>query len=206
MNRTNSIYPPVSTLSKGKAYHEAGHALLATIFEMEIVKVSIETVDDKGGCTVYKAPHPVILRQRGVFYEGTIEQDAWRCHNVMITLAGEVAQREFCPESILPSQFVFDRQEANLLVKRICYGSPCSMEAKLSSLYEYTRQIIQNPLRVGGLHALASALLASEEISGLEVWHIIRGAIADPIQAAGPSDRGAFNSACPHCAEYDQFD
>src|SRR4051812_33613959 len=65
-----------ASLKKGYAYHEAGHAVLQLVYGLNVTRVSILPIGkDKGGVTQAEGPHPVILNQLGVQFEGTVARD-----------------------------------------------------------------------------------------------------------------------------------
>jgi hypothetical protein len=192
-------------VNKGKAYHEAGHAVLQHLFRMDLTNVSIQPVSDLiGGVSQAQAEHPVILSLKGAYFNGTPEHDRRTCHRIMIALGGEAAQREFFEESVEDFHAAFDRREVKELIRdwdRL--ASQAEREEKVDELYECTRQLLTNPLCVGAVEAVARALLAERQLTGTQAKALIRNAITKAKQEAVASGKASPKLECPHCAEYD---
>jgi hypothetical protein len=196
--------------NRGYAYHEAGHAILFRVFGLTLTNISILPVNDAaGGQTQALGQHPVILQQMGVFYEGTPEQDQYICHHIMITQGGEVAQTEFCPESLQDYHARFDRLAVERLIKKWDRSASLfEMEEKIKELYRDTRQLLRNPLCVAAIHAVAGALLEQKQLTGEQARTLIHDAMIEATNAAKVSGEPPLELKCPHCANarYDKFD
>jgi len=191
-------------LNKGKAYHEAGHAVLHLIFGMRLEDVSIvPTGELVGGTTQFREQHPVVLSGKGVYCEGTIERDRYICHGIMATQAGEVAQTLFCPESVQPHHAGLDRRAVKAQIKAWDrYANASEQEDKLESLYCDTRQLLAQPLCVAGVTALAQELVLHRQLSGERARCIIREAMAEATKRAKEAGGPPLDLKCPHCEEY----
>ncbi len=103
-------------LNKGYAYHEAGHAVAHFHFGRTLVKVELPD-PDKGrplGATQALDIHPFLLQQRGVHFLNTPERAEYYSELIMISLAGEVAQKTHCRESFRPAHSSKDRANVNV--------------------------------------------------------------------------------------------
>jgi hypothetical protein len=197
-------------LNRGKAYHEAGHAILFHVFGMTVKNVSILPVNEVvGGVAHAEGKHPVVLQQMGVFWEGTRERDQYICHHIMINHGGEVAQSEFCPDSLEDHQASNDRRSTKTWIKQWNrFASASEREEKIQELYSETRQLLRNPLCVVGIHAVAGALLEQGQLTGDQARALIRSAMDEAKNAARAVGDPPLTITCPHCANarYDDFD
>jgi hypothetical protein len=188
------------------AYHEAGHALVALLFGKTLRTISIVPENELfGGGACYEDPHPLLLSQAGVYCEDTIEHDRFICHQIMITQAGEVAQTNFCPETVQAHHASFDRQSAQRYINKWSRNArPDEKTDKLEDLYGCTREVMARPDHAAAIHALTNSLLERKEVKGAEATLIIRGAIKEAKTQAASSSKPLANFKCPHCeADYE---
>ena len=186
---------------EGKAYHEAGHAVLQHNFRMELLNVSIQPIAHSGGRAVARMQHQVELSQMGVFYEDTPERDKFICHLIMVSLAGEVAQKQFCPDSFEQYQIGSDEQHVRSLIKEWDrYATSSDREYKIEELYDHTWELLENPLCVAAIRAVAGSLLEHKQLTGKQAEALIRKAMN---MATAKMDGNRWSVVrCPHCEEY----
>ena len=75
---------------RGTAYHEAGHAVMATILGFVFTRVSIEPVNGREGRVTYRTPRWVT---KGNVLDPAVRQ--WFEANIMSQMAGFVAERQY---------------------------------------------------------------------------------------------------------------
>jgi hypothetical protein len=188
---------------KGKAYHEAGHVIFQFLFKKTLIKVSIlPQGGDVGGVSAALNQHPLILRQIGAHFTGTVAQDKVVCHDIMISQAGEVAQTLFCPQSVHFEAARDDRVNIERHKKRLRNYTPLDRAARIEELEEFTRQLLNDPLCIAYAHAIAQALLERKELSGEEVKTMMVKAKKEATLKAKESGQPPPNIICPHCANY----
>ncbi|MCX6985783.1 MAG: hypothetical protein NT118_13700 [Lentisphaerae bacterium] len=191
------------TKLEGKAYHEAGHVIMQYLFGYKLEEVDIVETDSKGGVTSFRGKHQFHLQNEGVFYLGTPERDKYICHHIMISLAGEVSQEQFCRNLVKGYRAGYDRIDVQRLSKSLdpmWYSYPGELEARIENLRITTLQILTEEDVIGAVHAVAQALRDKKVLKGDEAISIIRNAIA---QAVGG---GKFKFQCPHCDEYEEYE
>jgi|ERR1044071_1497205 ATP-dependent Zn protease len=187
--------------NKGHSYHEAGHAVFQSFFGMKLVGVSILPKGLSAGRSEAQGEHQIILGQRGVFFEGTPERARYLCHRIMIVQAGEVAQKELCPESFHDSQCGFDHLKAQTLIEEWDhYAYLHEREEKLAELYESTRQLVSTPWCTAAIEALAQALLEHKQLTGGQARQLIIEAILKTAKERKSLGEPPLNYECPHCA------
>jgi hypothetical protein len=169
-----------SIMRKGYAFHEAGHAVAYHIFGFRIVNVSIKDQGHgRAGVTEGKGPHPMVLQQMGAIYEGTPEQAEYYSRWIKVSLAGQVAQKEHCPESLRPYHSKHDRASVNQYIKKVVtVPYPGEREKLIQDLYDETRELLTLPKYAAATHAVAKALQEHEELTGDQTTKIIHEAIA----------------------------
>jgi hypothetical protein len=180
----------------GRAYHEAGHAVLQQRFGRQIDYVSIvEESEAIGGVSQSRGVHSLVLERSGALYEGTPEYDRHICHLIMISLAGEVAEAHFCAESVEDHHARFDRQNVERLIRRWnSYAKRAEREAKVDELCDYTFDLITAPRCAAAVEAVARELIKNGTLLGEFARKIIGG-------AWGPG--GAIE--CPHCENSPEY-
>jgi hypothetical protein len=186
-----------SSLEKGIAYHESGHAIVAYFYKKSLVTIAILSDNKSDGVCSYEGVHPVELQQKGVCFEGP---ERWRylCHSIMISLAGEVAQTMFCKESAGPHQNQIDRANVQMLIDEWGkYLTQGEKEDKIEQLTNHTKELIENPLYTAATHSLAAALLEKKTLQVEQVEEVIDRAIRK--EAAVEK----VVVLCPHC-EFDK--
>lgn len=142
-----------------KAYHEAGHAVVAFFNRFRIDFATIRRSGDAEGMVMLK-PGRLDLDSATPVMRQKVER--W----IIVTLAGDIAQRKFAPRSSRQWQTTSDRAAAADLALSVC-GSGESATAYLAWLQIVTRDIVDG--RWPMIDRVARELLAKETISGDEV-------------------------------------
>lgn len=121
----------------------------------------------------------------------------------MMLQAGEVGQREFCPESVEPHHASQDQADAKRLIV-ICerYLSAAEREQCIQNLYDRTRKLLLGPRWKAAVFALTDELLRCQELSGLQAKAVINGAVHQAVQSAVAAGTPMEIFKCPHCEEY----
>jgi hypothetical protein len=122
----------------------------------------------------------------------------------MQTQAGEVSQRLFCPETLLPHHAAFDQAHVTRLIGAWDrHASRHEQEEKVADLFSYTKELLAEPRCTAAIHAVAQALMREKKIPGDRVRTLIRDAMRNANLAASNLPE---QIACPHCAEYDEIE
>jgi hypothetical protein len=148
-------------------------------FGFPIVKVSIRAQEDgSAGMAAAQLPDNFTLQRRGAIYEGTTERAEYFSHRIMISLAGEVSQKEYCLESFHPHNSFTDRLCVKAYIKQVVtIPYPNEREQMVEELFEKTRALLAMPKYVAAIHAIAQALMEYKELNGDQAIKIIREAI-----------------------------
>lgn len=171
--------PEASALERmGKAFHEAGHSVVAHYFNNRLTRISIRPQNGlSGGVSEYEGQNHFSLNMQGVFFENTPERDAHICHHIMITMAGEIAQELFRPESLQSHHGDLDRISVNALIRRrgtVIPDTPPDLQ--IDELSACTRKLIGSEPFRSAIGALARELIDHEELSGEQARDVIRRA------------------------------
>ncbi|RUW01101.1 MULTISPECIES: hypothetical protein [unclassified Mesorhizobium] len=154
---------------KATAYHEAGHAVVAFL---QFFKIEFATIKPAG-----EAAGMVKSMARGKV-DPDIATPAMRAKIealIIVTLAGDIAQRKHQAKSVRRWHASADRQQAADLALSIC-GSGESATAYLAWLDIVTRNIVEGRWSV--IERVAAALLERETLTGDELRAVILGPIA----------------------------
>jgi ATP-dependent Zn protease len=155
------------TTSRGDAYHEAGHAVVAWHLGVAVKSVSIVSNEDflerrrHGSVNQRKYPEP----------SGSLRSVARMQEQVMIFLAGLIAQSMFSPGSGRSSQAPADRDEAGDIASHLT-SSDEEREALIGWLESRTRGILR--LHSDLVESLTKELLAKGSLQGVEVERLLR--------------------------------
>lgn len=148
------------------AYHEAGHAVAAFLNGFEIEFATIKRCGDAAGMVKALPKGKLDLRNGSPHMRAKIES----C--LIMTLAGDAAQRKFAPRSSRNWQTSSDRESATDMALAVC-GTGESATAYIAWLAIVTRDLIQS--RWQSVERVAAALLEKETLSGQEVREAIIG-------------------------------
>jgi hypothetical protein len=176
-------------LTKGYAYHEAGHAVADFHFGMKLLK--IELPDDYKsrslGVTKAEGKHPLLLDEMRVNFLNTPERAKHFSEQIMISLAGEAAQKRHCPESFRPEHLSIDRRYIDLYIREVLpMPYPNEREDMIQELYQKTQELLDQPKYTEAIHALAQALQGPKELTGEKATAIIREAMNRVVDAKKP--------------------
>lgn len=163
----------MSTEKQAVAYHEAGHAVVAMLQGMPLRSISVERTDDSGGETD--------LQEIGMPVEelGEIVEDGRRPtalevvileQHMRMSLAGEIAQFHFAPESVHAFHASFDMKFLGFL--QLIAGSKAEVDAWFGLLRIQTESLINRHWKM--IEAIATALLDRERLTGDEALEVLR--------------------------------
>lgn len=154
------------------AYHEAGHAVVQLLFGDEVGQLEIVTIvrdgQAAGHAAIDRAGHDA-LRYR----EDTVKQVIFE-RVIMVTLAGEIAQRKFSPDSVDEDHAAADRYLAEEYLEELDTHSAEIREAYIHLLHLRTAALIDREW--AGVERVARALVERKTLTGAEVQE----AFADP--------------------------
>lgn len=155
---------------KSTAYHEAGHAVAKAHFRLKIKKVTIVGKDDCAGYTAGRR-----ATNRSIEYEqsGRVQLNAER--DIIVSLAGIAAQREFMPRSVRRHHWGGDRDNALDLLWRI--ASPEALPPYFKLLEIRARELVKLPHIRAQIEALAKALLTHGTLDGKQAKGVIQDAL-----------------------------
>lgn len=151
------------------AYHEAGHAVVALLQRFNTKTATIKAKGVAAGC-VTTAP-----RGRIDYDSGTPGMRDKIERQIIVTLAGDIAQRKFAPRSSRRWHTTQDRRDAATLALAVC-GSGESATAYIAWLHIRARDIVHG--RWNLVEQVARLLLEKGTVTGEE----IRAAILPPYQ------------------------
>jgi ATP-dependent Zn protease len=150
------------------AYHEAGHAVLRSHFDLPIRRVTIRCDRETAG----KVEGKGALYLRGIDIEITPAKQERIFRRIMVCLAGEVAQAKFSKRSVRNWHASSDHQKAADFALRVS-GDDEGAALLLRWLMHRTKNMVE--VRWPQIQKLASALLEREVLSGDEVRELIWG-------------------------------
>lgn len=153
------------------AHHEAGHAVMAFLLGHKVRSVTIVPGATPDGEQYQGMVHST-PRGRVDFYSNTPAMRIKIEHVIMVTLAGDIAQRKFRPRSSRTWHASADRTTAADMALSLC-GSGEQTSAFLAWLHIRTRDIIHDRWRV--VKSVAAALLERETLTGEELRQVIFG-------------------------------
>lgn len=142
------------------AYHEAGHAVVAFFNGFRIEYATIRRDGDTAGMVKVKPRGKLDIESASPVMRDKVER--W----IVMTLAGDIAQRKFASRSSRTWQTTADRLTATDLALSVC-GSGESATAYIAWLQIVAREIIE--ARWVFVERVATALLEKETISGNEI-------------------------------------
>lgn len=146
------------------AHHEAGHAVAAFLYHFKIDFATIKSDGDAAGMVRCYPRGKMDLYSASPIMRNKIER------NIIVTLAGDIAQRKFAPRSSRSWQLTADRSAASNMALSVC-GTGESATAYLAWLYIVARDQVHG--RWNLVERVASALLDRETLSGDDLRHVI---------------------------------
>jgi hypothetical protein len=161
------------------AYHEAGHAVAAVQQGIGIGRHGISIIPGKnvaGYVHVHKgfSGNPE--------YELTSSNRLRVERKVIVSFAGEIAQRKFRSRSVRKYHFRSDMEKALDLLT--CFvGSPRELEAYAAWLRIRAEQLVENPLNWAIIEAVASELMKNMKLSAEDVNRIRKEVMTDLVNA-----------------------
>jgi hypothetical protein len=168
------------------AYHEAGHAVIATLLG---VPVRIATIEPRWGYDGLVRHDPVLsARNAELIADGRSRLRAERL--ILIALAGSEAQRRYRPSSVRRHHGQRDAEKALDLAMRVC-GSERSVQAYLDWLSVVAADTVA--LRWPAIERVAQALYERGSLAKDEVLRLVRETALSALRsygdAAGAADQ-----------------
>jgi hypothetical protein len=189
-----------------RAYHEAGHAVVAALQGFSIARVSIARRGGYGGACVYRrsarpgsgradaSPRPdrrglgrIARAAATVALAGSVAQDAHALHHGFVALD----LRTGLPFPLFSAGAEADARNA-WRAARVLSGRPGAQRAFLAEVRTTTEQLLGSREAWSAVRALARALLRDRTVEGAEAERIIRAALRG---GARPRRRGARRRA-----------
>jgi hypothetical protein len=151
------------------AYHEAGHAVAAWRLRIPLHRTGVTIVPD-GEAAGTTSHHKVVGREIEWDVSDRTVLKAERF--AQVCLAGGIAQRHYCPQSV--RRYHTDSDHHNAIGVLINLAAGRELEAWLKLLYIRTENMLANQDVWRAVQRLAEALVQRKTIRGKEATEIIR--------------------------------
>jgi len=151
---------------RSTAYHEAGHAVAKVHFGLKIKKATIVEGEGYLGCVDGRR-----ATNRSIEYDdsGRVQLRAER--DIIVSLAGVAAQREFMPQSVRRHQWRSDFEHAMDLLWRIASKKELPTYFKLLDIR--SREFVKRRLIRAQIEGVAKELLIRKTMTGEQVKAVI---------------------------------
>lgn len=158
------------------AYHEAGHAVVAKCLGVAVRRATIIPEDGSAGHVL----HTRMSRKMSEAIEFADRFSLSRLQaekRVMVSLAGELAQRRFDPNSVHPDHGAGDREHIAHILERYAgcdSDGVIDMRKHYALLEEWTDQLLAQKWYL--VQAVADALVERRTLSKQEIYDVILAA------------------------------
>jgi hypothetical protein len=175
------------TTEWSRAYHEAGHALVAWRFGFfDKRKPTTIVADGKGaGGSTY---HQRIVG-RDIEWDLSPRNISRAEKAIQIALAGKIAQKMYSPRSVRSYHARSDHQGAVDLMIRLVQDEDRELRAWWKLLSIRTENLLKNPHVWFAVRRLAENLVLKKTISGKEALEIIEAAYGDSFKVSKKKPR-----------------
>ncbi len=173
-NKSRSVKSSSRTQLASTAYHEAAHAVARHCLGIKIKKVTIVPHDDCLGSV--SGPSATGKHQLDVDNSNQARLKAER--DVMVSLAGGIAQRKFSPKNFRHDHCSQDLHQAMDILSYFA-GSHDELNAYHSYLSKRTENLLSKPMVWTMIQAVAKELLFRQTLTGAQVKEIIFNAFPD---------------------------
>jgi hypothetical protein len=153
------LIPKKAKFRKSTAYHEAGHAVAATVLELEVENVSI-ILDKARGTIDWESAGRV-----------TIKDFDYGDRGVIFLLAGVTAQKKHAPTSVRRFTAEGDFDKAKMLIGIDAGLVDAIFKKRWNWLQDQTDRLVATQWRM--IEAVASCLMETGELTGTEVSAIV---------------------------------
>jgi hypothetical protein len=168
------------TQREATAYHEAGHSVVAWHLDVRVLNISIVPDEDSVG----RAQHAKLIRGRHPELLDSPRVRVAMEKQLMISLAGMTAQRQFKPRSVRSYHGSKDFREVADIALHLNAISDDAATAFIKFLEIKTRDVIR--LRWPWVKVLVKELLGRNTIKGKEVTQLLNTYVPPKWRAISP--------------------
>lgn len=175
------------------AYHEAAHAVVAMAQGMGVRSISTESIKEVVGKIELLDDGPLrTVREKLALGTKLASRDVLLVEqHVRASLAGEIAQNRFAPQSVAHLHPSSDMEALKLL--NLVAGSERELEAWIDLLRIQSEQLVEQNWK--SVEVIAKALVERPRLTGDEVVDVLGKACTNDKSASTPSKQGILIQA-----------